>query len=304
MSVKLRIRHLDLGQTLGCGQTFRWEELGPNAWRGPIGDSLVTLRMEGEWLRAESIPDVPDLRRRVFEYLRVGDDTERIMRELSRDPVMARGVESVSGLRLVKMDEWECLASYILATFTNIERISRMIRRLSSRYGEPITRDVRTFPSVDRLAEAPVRELRALGLGYRAEYLAETCEAMDEGRLEKMRRMSDDELREELLTLRGVGDKVADCVSLFGFGRLRAFPIDVWMKRALQRLYGEAGSYRHLREFAAERFGPHAGYAQEYLFYNERALSGAGGCVFTRRGGSSGRTPQSPTRRPCPRRTP
>lgn len=291
MNVRLRIRHLDLGQTLGCGQTFRWEELGPGVWRGPIGDALVTLRAEGGWLRADSTPEVPDLRRRVFEYLRLGDDTDRVVRELSKDPVMRRGIESVSGLRLVKMDEWECLASYVLATFTNIERIKKMIERLSTRYGDPITEDVRAFPSVGRLAEASVRDLESLGLGYRAKYLAKVCDAVDDGRLDRMRRMPDDELRKELLTLSGVGDKVADCVSLFGFGRLTAFPIDVWMERALLRLYAEKGSYRHLREFASARFGDLAGYAQEYLYYNERVLSCAGGCVFTRPGGSSCRTP-------------
>lgn len=291
MSMKLRVSRLDLRQTLGCGQTFRWDELEEGVWRGPVGDALVTLRSDGEWLRAESMPDVPDLRARVREYLRVDDDTERILRELSNDPVLARGVESVSGLRLVKMDEWECLASYILATFTNIGRIRKMIERISSRYGEPITEGVWAFPGVGRLAEASVRELEALGLGYRAEYLARTCEVMDDNRLGRMRRMRDEDLRDELLSLSGVGDKVADCVSLFGFGRLTAFPIDVWMKRALARLYGEEGSYRQLRRFASERFGAYAGYAQEYLYYNERVLSGAGGCVFTRRGGSSGRTP-------------
>lgn len=291
MTVRLKVRHLDLGQTLGCGQTFRWEELGPGVWRGPIGDALVTLRAGSGWLRADSNPSVPDLRQRVFEYLRLGDDTDRVVRELSKDPVMERGIKSVSGLRLVKMDEWECLASYVLATFTNIERIKKMIERLSTRYGDPITEDVRAFPSVDRLAEASVRDLESLGLGYRARYLAEVCEAVDDLRLDRMRRMPDDELREELLTLSGVGDKVADCVSLFGFGRLTAFPIDVWMERALLRLYAEKGSYRHLRGFASGRFGDLAGYAQEYLYYNERVLSCAGGCVFTRPGGSSGRTP-------------
>lgn len=291
MSVKLRIQHLDLCQTLACGQTFRWDEPRPGVWRGPIGDALVTLRAGGGWLHADSEPGVPDLRRRVFDYLRMGDDTGLIIRELSKDPVMARGVGSLRGLRLVKMDEWECLASYILATFTNIKRIRGMIERLSSRYGDPIAGDSCTFPRAGRLAEASVRELEGLGLGYRAKYLAEVCEVIDERRLGRMRRMPDDDLREELLTLSGVGDKVADCVSLFGFGRLSAFPIDVWMERALLRLYAEEGSYRHLRGFAAERFGGFAGYAQEYLYYNERVLSKAGGCVFTRPGGSSCRTP-------------
>ncbi len=291
MSVRIRVRHLDLDQTLGCGQTFRWARSGPGEWRGPIGDALVTLRMDGGLLVADSRPARGDLGERVAGYLRLGDDTERILRELSADPVLADGIGSVSGLRIVKMDEWECLASYVLASFTNIKRIARMIETLSSRYGEPVVEGVRAFPSIDRMVSASADDLRGCGLGFRAEYLAGTCRAISEGRLDEMRRMDDEGLRAALMELPGVGDKVADCVMLFGFGRLTAFPVDVWVRRAVSRLYGVEGSYRRIRSFAAERFGPNAGYAQEFMFYNERVLSGKSGCVFTRPGGSSGRTP-------------
>ena len=291
MSVRLKVRHLDLDQTLGCGQAFRWTRSDTGTWQGAIGDAVVTLRREGVWLHADSLPRVPDLRERVDKYLRLEDDTERIIKELSQDPVMARGARSVMGLRLVKMDEWECLASYVLATFTNIKRITRMIDRLSSDYGEPIAEGVRTFPSIEELARATARDLRARGLGFRAEYLAGTCRAVNGGRLDEMRRMPDDELRRALRELPGVGEKVADCVMLFGFGRLGAFPIDVWVRRALSRLYGVDGTYRSLQAFAADRFGQNAGYAQEYMFYNERVLRDGSGCAFTRPDGSSCRTP-------------
>lgn len=291
MSVRFQIRHLDLDQTLGCGQTFRWNRADSGAWTGPVGDCVVTLRRSSQWLSADSVPGRRDLRRRVETYLRADDDIGRVHAALSADPVMARGLEAVGGLRIVKMDEWECLVSYVLATFANIPRIAGMIERLASKYGDPVDADVHGFPSPGRLRGASVGDLRACGLGYRAGYVAGICRAVDEGRLAEMGRMSDAELRDALLELPGVGDKVADCVSLFGFGRLSAFPIDVWVERALARLYRVRGPYSALRGFAAERFGGYAGYAQEYLFYNERVLSGSGGCVFTRRGGSSGRTP-------------
>lgn len=291
MSARIRVADLDLDITLGCGQTFRWSRHGPGAWRGPIGDCLVDLRREGGWVVADSVPKRPGLSERVSRYLRLDDDLDRIMAELSEDRVMAKGAPALRGLRIVKMDEWECLASYTLATFANIPRITKMIDRLSTEFGEDISGGVRSFPTVDRLREASVRELRGCGLGYRAEHLAGLCEAVDDRRLRGFQRMPDEELREALIGLPGVGDKVADCVMLFGFGRLGAFPIDVWVARALGRLYGVSGTYRNLREFATGRFGRNAGYAQEYLFYNERTLSGSTGCVFTRRGGSSGRTP-------------
>lgn len=291
MSTRIRVEDLELDITLGCGQTFRWSRYGPGAWRGPIGDCVVDLRREGEWVVADSSPKRPDLRERVSRYLRLDDDLDRITAELSEDPVMANGAPALRGLRIVRMGEWECLASYVLATFANIPRITKMIERLAAEFGEDISGGVRSFPSSARLAEASVRELRACGLGYRAEHLARLCEAVDERRLAELGRMPDEDLRDALMELPGVGDKVADCVMLFGFGRLGAFPIDVWVERALGRLYGVDGSYTRLRRFATARFGRNAGYAQEYLFYNERALSGGTGCVFTRQGGSSGRTP-------------
>jgi len=291
MSVRLRIRRLDLDQTLGCGQTFRWRGTGPGTWTGPMGDCSVTLSREGQWLHADSVPERPDLGLRVSTYLRIDDDIHSIHAELSKDPVMARGLGAVEGLRLVKMDEWECLISYVLATFANIPRITKMIDRVASRFGDPISDAMNSFPTIGQLGTASVGELKSCGLGYRAEYVSGICRLIDADRIEEMRRMSDEDLRTALLELPGVGNKVADCVSLFGFGRLGAFPIDVWVERALARLYDARGSYDALRGFATRRFGGHAGYAQEYLFYNERVLSGSGGCVFTRLGGSSGRTP-------------
>jgi N-glycosylase/DNA lyase len=114
---------------------------------------------------------------------------------------------------------------------------------------------------------------------------------MDDRRIRSMKRMRYEGLRADLLELPGVGNKVADCVSLFGFGRLEAFPIDVWIERAMERLYGVTGSYDRLRHFAAERFGPYAGYAQEYIYHNERIHSRSGDCLFTRQDGSCDRTP-------------
>jgi N-glycosylase/DNA lyase len=291
MSTKVRIPHIDLDQTLGCGQTFRWRRAGDGTWRGPIGDCLVTLRASGQWVHADATPKRRDLKARVSTYLRAGDDVGEVQSALSRDPVMAKGAAAVEGLRIVKMDEWECLASYALATYANVPRISRMIEGLATRYGDPIAEGVHAFPTIAQMRGASLGELRGCGLGYRAEYLAEMCGRVDDARLAEMRGMPDEELREALLELPGVGEKVADCVSLFGFGRLSAFPIDVWMQRALLRLYGVKGSYSRLRDFAAGKFGGYAGYAQEYLYYNERTLNRGEGCVFTRRGVSSGRTP-------------
>lgn len=272
---------LDLDQSLGCGQTFRWDRREDGSWQGVIGRNLTRLRCDGAVLEILSWPGNGEVVADVEGYLRASDDVASVRNTLSKDEVMAKGLPMVKGLRLVKMDEWECLASYVLATYSNIPRIRRMIDRLSERYGEDIDGNTRAFPTAESLSTATVEELAACGLGYRARYLHSLCRAVDDDVIASFRELEHRELRAELKEFPGVGDKVADCVSLFGFGRLEAFPVDVWIERAMARLYGVRGSYRRIAEFADERFGPVAGYAQEYLYYNERLLASRGRCAFS-----------------------
>lgn len=190
-------------------------------------------------------------------------------------------MRKMRGLRIVKLDEWECLISYILATYANIPRIMKMVDSVASEYGRKIAPGVHAFPERRLLAKASVGELAKLGLGYRAKYVHLACREIDEPALAEMMETPYESLRTGLIELPGVGEKVADCVSLFGFGRLESFPIDVWIQRALLRLYGVKGSYPKLRHFAIRKFGCFAGYAQEYLFHNERTMASKGACAFS-----------------------
>jgi len=281
MKFKLEIAPLNLDQTLGCGQTFRWRRLGDGLWEGPLGDQLVRMAQRGSILEVEARPGGKHARRLVQEHLRASDDVPEIQRKLAKDNVLAPGITHVKGLRIVKMDEWECLVSFVLATYANIPRIAKMIETLSSRYGEEIMNGIKAFPTHDRLSEVSRTEMARLGLGYRAGYIHSLCKTIDGESVSRLRKLNFSSLREELKELPGVGDKVADCVSLFGFGRLEAFPIDVHIERALARLYHKKGPYSKLRTFATERFGEYAGYAQEYLFYNERLRAPGGACLFS-----------------------
>lgn len=282
MISEVRIAPLDLDLVLGCGQTFRWARREDGSWVGVLGDQAVRLEQKGSRLIIEARPDRQDTVARIEKFLRAGDDIRSIQRALAKDAVLAPGLRGLRGLRLVKMDEWECLVSYVLATYANIPRISRMIETLARRFGDEILPGVHAFPRREQLLRAGRLELAMCGLGYRGRYLHELCEMLDEGRISELARMGYEDLRRELKELPGVGDKVADCVSLFGFGKLEAFPIDIWVERALKRLYGQHGSYSRLRAFATKRFGLYAGYAQEYLYYNERVNASRGACAFTR----------------------
>lgn len=281
MRLELDIEPLDLAQTLGCGQTFRWKPREDGSWVGPLDGQLVTLRQSGPRLLVEAVPGGRGVRELVETHLRKRDDVEKVRKALSKDPVLAPGLGRFSGLRIVKLEEWECLCSFALATYANIPRISKMIETLASRFGKKITGNVHAFPTIERMKSVSIAELSECGLGYRAQYIHDMSQMLDRDRIDRFKRLGYEELRSELMELPGVGDKVADCVALFGFGQLEAFPIDVWMKRALERLYGKTGSYGKLRAFAQGRFGPCAGYAQEYLYYNERARAPKGACAFS-----------------------
>ena len=218
----------------------------------------------------------------VSDHLRAQDDILAIQLDLiARDPVIARGIRELRGLRIVKLDEWECLLSFTLATYANIPRIAKMIETLATRFGKRINDGIFAFPTLTRMKTASRSELLRCGLGYRAKYVHAMCKRLSVADIERLKLLPYEELRTELRDLPGVGDKVADCVALFGFGKLESFPIDVWMERSLRRLYGQVGSYRKLSAFARDRFGKYAGYAQEYLYYNERAHAPNGACLFS-----------------------
>jgi N-glycosylase/DNA lyase len=280
MRFELEIAPLDLDLTLGCGQTFRWRPQPDASWKGVLGNQLVTVRRTKEGVAAEAVPGGEHVDEKLEVFLRSGDDIRSIQRALRKDPVLAPGTGQLKGLRIVKLDEWECLVSYILATYANIPRIMKMVDSVATAYGPRIAPGVHAFPERRRLAKASIGHLAKLGLGYRAKYVHAVCEEIDEDAIRLMMKRRYEDLRKDLIELPGVGEKVADCVSLFGFGRLESFPIDVWIERALKRLYGQKGSYSMLRHFAARRFGQYAGYAQEYIYHNERMRGRTGACMF------------------------
>lgn len=257
--------------------------VGAGHWEGPLGDQFIRVTQKASSIEVEANPGGRNARGLLMEHLRASDDVPKIQRTLAKDDVLASGIAHLKGLRIVKIGEWECLISFVLATYANIPRISKMIETLSSRYGDEIANGINAFPSHARLSEVSKSEMAELGLGYRAGYIRSLCEVIDGKTLSRFRKLDFESLRQELMELPGVGNKVADCVSLFGFGRLEAFPIDVWMERALARLYHKKGSYAKLRSFASERFGEYAGYAQEYLYYNERLRAPGGACMFSQK---------------------
>ena len=276
-----------LEHTLCCGQLFRWQKLG-DWWYGVVADRVVKIKQSGERLIFQVFPEIPN-QGFVESYLRLDDDLPSILSQIGKDEHMRKAINLFCGLRIVRQEPWECLVSYICATYKSIPAIKKMVNSISRQFGEKLTfdgYDFYTFPKKSDLAQACPKDLRSCGLGFRAERALETARLVDSGEfpLESLRNMEYGAARRELLGLPGVGPKVADCVLLFSLEKLEAFPIDVWMKRAATTIYTRhfdssfikrvaskssitPKEYETIGSFGREYFGRYAGYAQEYLFH-------------------------------------
>lgn len=256
---------MDLEHTLSCGQAFRWWRQD-DMWEGMVGGSLVRLRQRGRRVDVES--DLSD--RRLEAYFRADDDHEAMMEEISREEYVATLVRRFPGLRLLRQDPWECSASYILATFSNIPRIRGMIERICALYGEEVAPGRHAFPRPKDILRDEAGA-GTCGLGFRCARFLEFARRVDRGEVDfpSLRRAGYEEAHRELVKLEGVGDKVADCIAVFSLDHLEAFPVDVRIGRVLKERYGSSGSYARMSAFARQHFGRFAGYSQEYIYYAE-----------------------------------
>jgi N-glycosylase/DNA lyase len=272
----LPVRDYDLAATLDSGQVFRWQKNG-DSWNGVLGKFFLRLTQKENGIYAASSTPISDWHF-LREFLQTEIDLATILKTFPDDMPMKNAVAACRGLRLLRQDPWECLASFILSSTKQIVQIRQIIALLCQRFGEKISVSENKiffeFPSAAQIAAASEKELRDCKAGFRAPNLLAAARQIADGKfnLERLRQLNYAEARHELMTLRGVGEKIADCVLLFAYGFDSAFPVDVWVERALQQLYfpRRRASEKRLRKFAATHFGPHAGYAQQYLFHYMR----------------------------------
>lgn len=269
-----RVRDYDLAATLTSGQAFRWEVRG-GGWTGIAHGRWVKLRQRDQNLIAETAVAQTDWQW-LADYLQVAVKLDAVLATFPEDAPMLAAVSACRGLRLLRQDPWECLASFILSSTKQIVQIRQIVATLCERYGMPVAVPAGepaafTFPTAERLVGLTEAQLRACKMGFRAPYLLATARLVAEDRCDLLGlgRLDLAAARAQLLALPGVGHKIADCVLLFAFGFPTAFPLDVWVLRALHELYfrGKRPTTAKLKNFAATHFGPNAGYAQQYLFH-------------------------------------
>jgi N-glycosylase/DNA lyase len=294
MTTRINAPDFNLAATLECGQAFRWSRGADGWYTGIVGNRVQRVRQLGNFLEG----DVDRL------YFSLDRDLHKIVATFPDTPHLREAVQRHWGLRILRQKPWETLASFIASSTKQIVQIRQIVAHLAQRFGEPLAvgrarspsappviannaavsekPPYHSFPSVDTIARATLPELLACKLGFRAKYLLAAARRIGRGeiRLEALPAMEYGRALEELLKLDGVGEKIANCTLLFSCGHDEAFPVDVWMKRALQRIGSRrlqpALSPRTLKGAATEAprsyFGPYAGWAQQYLFYNERNL--------------------------------
>jgi N-glycosylase/DNA lyase len=271
----------DLEATLESGQAFRWVR-AQGFWTSVIQGRWVALKQTASGIEALTAEPQSDWLW-LEDYLQINLNLNSIMASFPQDAPMATATHACRGLRLLRQDPWECLASFILSSTKQIVQIRQIVALLCEKFGEPLKvlpghERAFSFPTAEKLARATEAELRICKMGFRAPYLLGTAREIVEGRFSPaaLRGLPVEISREKLMALPGVGRKVADCVLLFAYGYQEAFPVDVWVIKALRQLYfpRRNPSLKRLHRFSATHFGPWAGYAQQYLFHYMRTKVG------------------------------
>lgn len=279
--ITIKVKFFNLKYTLECGQCFRWKEVEEeeNTYIGVIKDRVIKIKQEGDKLFVRS-NNMENLGQVVTEYFDLNKDYQKIEQEISSiDNHVKEAVKRSSGLRLLNQDFFETLISYIISANNNIPRISKSVNEISKRYGKKIifeNEEYYLFPTAQELENVSIDEYRKCGVGFRDSYIYSTVKDILEGKFDiySINDKKTATLRKELLNLKGVGPKVADCILLFACGRGEVFPIDVWVERVMSVLYFKETNgkmkKRDILEYAYNNFKDYAGIVQQHLFYNMR----------------------------------
>ena len=255
-------KDFDLAQTLNCGQCFRWNTQPDGSYLGiALGHVLHIIETDRTVLLADCTEQ--EFRQIWCDYFDCNFDYGQVRDTLAHcDPVLAQAARFAPGMRILRQDPWETLVSFIISQNNNIPRITGIVDRLCNLFGESLG-EFSSFPTAERLANLTENDLAPLRSGFRAKYILSAAQHVASGNVElaALRTMSIDEARQKLMTIHGVGPKVAECALLYGLHRLEAFPMDVWMKRAMATLFPNK---------TPTDFGEYAGIAQQYIFHYSR----------------------------------
>ena len=257
------IKDLDLEQTLDCGQSFRWKKQNDGSFKGVAYNKSVSMNMQGDTLYIDNATE-EDFEKIWKNYLDLDLDYGKIRKDISKiHPVLKDAAKYAPGIRILQQEPYEALCTFIISQNNNFKRIKGIVERLCESFGEQLPDGEYTFPKAEVIAQLTEEDLSPLRAGFRNKYIIDGAKKVASGEvnLDICKTLPYEEARAELMKIKGVGVKVADCTLLFGMHRIEAFPVDVWMRRAMEKLFPD---------MTAEDFGKYAGIAQQYIFHYSR----------------------------------
>ena len=267
------VTDFELSDVFDCGQCFRWEPVGENCYMGvALGKALLIEKSASTLtLHCTSKSDFEDI---WCDYLDLSRDYAKIKATLSVDSVLKEAIGYGEGIRILRQDTFETLISFIISAGNNIPRIKGIINRLCENFGDEIEymgKRFYSFPSPEKISSLTLEELSVIRAGFRDKFILSAAKAVADGsfNIESVRGMSATDAKSALMQLPGIGDKVSDCILLFGLGKYDSFPIDVWIKRIMEYCYFDKEEQKRevISEFAKKQFGEYGGFAQQYLFF-------------------------------------
>lgn len=262
--MKLQAKNFNLQHTLESGQFFRYQKIGE--WYYCCErDKIFKIKQQEDEIEFEGTT-----KEHVEQLFGLDKNYDEILKKLSEDKTLKEAVKKYNGLRIMKRDPWETLISFQCSIMSNIKKIQLNMNKLAEAFGKPMVLDritMHSFPSPGEIND--LQKIKNCATGFRAKYIHAANNIVDDKKMEKWGELEYEKLIEELDKIPGVARKVADCVALFGYGRGEAFPIDVWMERAMKP-YTYKTKHDEIRKIAIEKWGKHAGYAQQFLYHNIR----------------------------------
>ncbi|AGY75802.1 DNA-3-methyladenine glycosylase family protein [Clostridium autoethanogenum] len=282
------VRNFELAHIFECGQCFRWHREENGNYIGVSFGKVIEVEKKGEDVILYNTSQ-QDFKKIWADYFDLYRDYNEIKNILSKDPVLKKAIEFGEGIRLLKQDPFELIVSFIISANNRIPMIQRAIKNISKKWGEPLEYKDKiyySFPKIDKLKEATLEELASCGTGFRNKYIKDTVSKIyyngtkiKENYDEKydinwIKDQEDEVCHKELQKFMGIGPKVSDCIMLFSMQKYSAFPVDVWVKRAMNYFYlAPDVSLKKIRDFGISKFGKLSGFAQQYLFYYARENS-------------------------------
>lgn len=259
------LNDFNLQHIFECGQCFRWNCDTNGNYMGVVGNNVITAFDTDKGVKIDGADD--DF---LSEYFDLKRDYSKIKLSFNDDEILKKAFKYGYGIRLLKQDPWETTVSFIISANNNIPRIKKIIELLCANFGEKIKDEHYTFPSAEKLADLTAEDLGVIKSGFRAKYIIDAAKIVASGEIDlnSIYALPSNEGRTMLKKIKGVGDKVADCILLFAYAKYDVFPKDVWIKRILEVLYNVTPT--DFEKFAYDKFGDLAGFAQQYLFFYGR----------------------------------